>query len=177
MLKEKLGIDEKDVMILSWCIENPSISQSEIAERLKLSQPSVNARIQKLRKKGVLNTHVGMDYNKTNLILTRVDFVCEDGNACLSRLRQCPFFVNGFILTGKPNVSVMFAHENLKKINEIIDEQLRTDTTIRDIEVNVVVSTSHDYLLRMNVIKELTRKECSNPQSCRSCPETSKATC
>ena len=53
MITEKLGLDEKDINIISSYMQNPEISQSEIAEKLKLSQPSVFVRIQ-------LVTHTGL---------------------------------------------------------------------------------------------------------------------
>ena len=53
MLKERLNLDERDLKIVSWFMEDPYISQIDIAKRLKLSQPSINNRINKLREKRI----------------------------------------------------------------------------------------------------------------------------
>ena len=97
MISEKLGLDEKDIKILSYYMENPLISQSDVADNLKLSQPSVFVRIQKLKKKGFLNYNIGIDFNKTNLFMARVDLTAKDPHHLLNEIKKCPFFVNGFV--------------------------------------------------------------------------------
>ena len=89
MLKERLDLDDKDIKILSWFMEDPYISQLEIAKRLKLSQPSINIRIKKLKEKGVLNINTGINFNKTNLFLVRVDFTANKGGQILERIKNC----------------------------------------------------------------------------------------
>jgi len=169
MLHEKLGIDERDAKIISWYMENPHISQSEISKRLKLSQPSVNVRIQKLIKKGILNFDVGMSFNKSKLFLIRVDLTSKNPNVTLEKLRPCSFFVNGFIMSGKNNVSVFLVNEDLKKIDEIINEYIRSDANVSDINVNVVVSSARDYLFKINLDHELTPKTCYELNKCSEC--------
>ncbi len=169
MFLEKLGIDSRDAKIISWYTENPHISQNEISKRLKLSQPSVNVRIQKLIKKGILNFDVGMSFNESNLFLTRVDFTSKNPNETLEKLKGCSFFVNGFIMSGKNNVSIFLVNEDLKKIDEIINEYIRSDTNVSDINVNVVVSSSKDFLLKFNLDHELTPKACFELNKCKEC--------
>ena len=45
MIKEKLGLDDRDYTILQMLQRDPNTPQEEIAKALKLSQPSVWARI------------------------------------------------------------------------------------------------------------------------------------
>lgn len=49
-------LDETDRKIMSMLIENPKMSQAEISECLKISQPAVSLRMRKLEEKGVLTT-------------------------------------------------------------------------------------------------------------------------
>ncbi|NTV24041.1 MAG: winged helix-turn-helix transcriptional regulator, partial [Nanoarchaeota archaeon] len=72
MITEKLGLDEKDVKLISLMMDDPQISQSEIAEKLSLSQPSVFVRLQKLRKKGLIESTFGLSFSKTGLFVSRV---------------------------------------------------------------------------------------------------------
>ena len=106
MIKKRLGLDDKDIKIVDWMMNETGISQGEIAKRLKLSQPSINLRIQKLMKRGIINSNVGMSFNRSNLFLTRVDLTSKDPNMFLEKLKSCSFFVNGFIMSGKNNVSI-----------------------------------------------------------------------
>lgn len=173
MIFEKLGIDNRDAKIISWYMENPFISQSEISKRLKLSQPSINVRIQKLIKRGILKFNVGMDFNSSNLFLCRVDFTSKDPHQTLQRLKECTFFVNGFIMSGKNNVSIFIVNTDLRKIDEIINERIRTDSDVSDINVNVVVSSSKDFIFSMN-LHESTPKICYQLNGCKDCQRTLK---
>lgn len=170
MLKERLNIDDKDLKIISMFMENPSVSQNEIAEKLKLSQPSIFVRIQKLRKKGLLEHQVGLNFSKTRFFLCRVDLTAKIPNALLENMKNCPFFVNGFIMSGENNVSIMLVHEDLRKIDEIVNTHLRTVNTVSDIKVNVIVSSAKDMIFNIDLNQELNPKEsCSDPSSCDKC--------
>ena len=52
-------MDEKDRRILSLLRENPEIRQREIARLVGISQPSVGARIKKLKERGLISYVVG----------------------------------------------------------------------------------------------------------------------
>jgi len=169
MLLEKLGIDERDAKIISWYMEDPFISQSEISKRLKLSQPSINVRIQKLIKKGILKFNVGMDFNQSNLFLCRVDLTSKDPTATLEKLKHCSFFVNGFIMSGKNNLSIFIVNEDLKKIDEIINHHIRSDLQVSDINVNVVVSAVKDFVFGMKLNHETTPERCFRLNGCHEC--------
>ena len=53
-MKEFLDLDKRDREILSLLEQYPEMSQSDMAEKLKISQPSISARIYKLKKKGLV---------------------------------------------------------------------------------------------------------------------------
>lgn len=174
MINDKLGLDDKDVVIMSLFMGDPEISQAKIAKQLHISQPSINFRVQRLKKKGVLSFNVGTDFNKSNLFLARVDFTASDANEVLNRLSSCSFFVNGFIMAGKHNVSVFLVHEDLRKIEAIINDHLRSDNQISDINVNIVVSSKKDFLLKMDLSKEFSQERCKNINSCKACEDVEK---
>ena len=170
MIKEKLGIDNKDIKIISMFIENPETSQNEIAEKLKLSQPSVNVRIQKLKKSGILHTDVGISFEKSSLFLSRVDFTATNANDILEELKKCPFFVNGFVMSGKNNVSIFLVNEDLRKIDEVINKHIRNNEQISDINANVVVSSTHDFLFKLDLNREIDPSDkCYNLNTCKNC--------
>lgn len=163
---EKLKLDKRDIQIIDLVTHNPNISQSDIAHKLKLSQPSINSRLKKLKEKGVLAHNIGIEFNKAKLFMARVDFTATHANSILKNLKRCPYFVNGFIMSGKNNASVFFVSEDLHKIDEIINEQLRTNTQISDINVNVVVSSVNEFIFKPNF--ERKHKSCSK-KNCDVC--------
>ncbi|MBI5388895.1 Lrp/AsnC family transcriptional regulator [Candidatus Woesearchaeota archaeon] len=169
MFKEKLGIDDKDTKLLSLCMKQPEISQMELAKELAISQPSVNARIQKLKKKGLLSSSMGLDLSRTQLALARVDCTAPDADNLLSQLYGCSFFANGFIMSGKNNVSLFIAGANLKKIESIVNRHLRSNPSIKDISMSVVVSAARPFVCCLNLENEL-HHACEDPDTCKSCP-------
>ena len=169
MIKEKLGLDDKDMNILSWYMQAPLLSQQEIARRLQLSQPSVNMRIQKLTARGILSFHAGLNLRTSNLIMFRVDFTAKDAHAVLQNLKNCAFFVNGFIMSGKNNVSVFLVCDDLKQVDAIINEHIRSSPQISDISVNIVVNAAQDFPFKIDLQQELSSKPCFAPGACESC--------
>lgn len=168
MLKDKLRIDEKDTTLLTLVMEDPSISQHELASRLKLSQPSINARLHKLRDKGVLVHTAGIDAKRSELALVRVDFTCADAERLLAVLEGCSFFVNGFVMSGTRNVSVFLIGEDLRKVEHIVNRYLRSNPKVSGIELSVVVSTAKEFVCSVDLAKEHT-EACSDPDSCKDC--------
>ncbi len=168
MLKEKLGLDDKDVTILNTFMKNPEVSQSELAKALKLSQPSVNARVQKLKTQGLLSEQYGIDTNKADMSLVRVDCTAANAKELLAHLNQCSFFVNGFTLSGVHNVSMFIVAHSLKKIESIVDKHLRANPTVKNIEMSVVVSATNPFICQIDLEKE-QHESCQNPGSCETC--------
>jgi len=168
MLKEKLGLDDKDVIVLNTFMKKPESSQSELAKILKLSQPSVNARIQKLKAQGLLSEQYGIDTNKANMALARVDCTANNAKQLLDHLKQCSFFVNGFTLSGVHNVSMFIVAHSLKKIESIVDKHLRCNPNVKNIEMSVVVSATKPFICQIDLEKE-QHESCQNPGSCDTC--------
>jgi len=166
MIRERLGLDDRDLQILSWHMQNSNIPQQEIASRLKLSQPSVNVRIQKLKDRGILHQHSGINFNKTNLFLVRVDFVAKNASATLTRMKACPFFVNGFVMAGEKNASGYIINDSLQKVDEIINHHLRNDDSVSSIVSNVVVSSIKDHIITVDVNAEINQAECIDSGNC-----------
>ncbi|RJQ15596.1 Lrp/AsnC family transcriptional regulator [Candidatus Woesearchaeota archaeon] len=168
MLKEKLGMDKKDVKIVSLFMQNPDISQTELADALSISQPSINARLRKLKRNGVLARATGIEFNRANMYMARVDFTAANPEKLLNELKLCSFFVNGFILSGSNNVSIMIVAHDLKKIESIIDKNLRHNEAVKNINMSVVVSAAKPFICEIDLERE-HREECQNPGSCEDC--------
>lgn len=172
MIREKLGMDDKDLEIFAMFMENPLVSQNEIAQRLKMSQPSVFVRVHKLRNKGILCHSAGINFSMCNILLCRVDLTSRSPETLLENMKNCPFFVNGFIVSGKNNVMLILAHESLKKIDDIVNTHLRPLDSVSNIHVDVVVNSARDYVFQINLAQEIAPDEaCSGVGKCRQCTQ------
>src|SRR5512137_2209429 len=94
---ERLGLDDRDNTILSLVQNDPLVSQEAIAQKIKLSQPSVGARIRKLREKGILYTVNGVNFKVADLVLGKIDIITTDTLSILNGFKDCPFFINGLV--------------------------------------------------------------------------------
>lgn len=169
MITEKLDMDKRDVEIVNLYMKNPKYSQSEIAQELKLSQPSINARIAKLEKKGILAFNSGINFNQSELTLARVDFSAKKPKEIVDRMKNCSFFVNAFFVSGKTNVFLLLACENARKTEEIINTHLRTNPDISNITLTFMISSVKDFLINLDLTREVTSKHCYAPNGCKEC--------
>ena len=168
MLKDKIGIDDKDALLLSTLMQDAQTSQQALANKLKISQPSVNARVRKLKEKGVLVEAAGLDAKAAGLALARVDCTCTDTEKLLGKLSHCSFFVNGFILSGKRNLSLFLLGEDLEKVEDIVNIYLRGNETVSDVEVTVVVQSTKSFICAVDLANE-HQHPCNDKHGCAAC--------
>ncbi len=166
-LQRKLGIDMKDLKIMSLIIRNPDISQSEIAKKLKITQPSVNIRIKKLKQRGIIQFNAGFNLNETNLSVVKVDFTATNPTKILENIEKCPFFINGFVTSGKNNASLLLMHSDLKKIDDIINNHIRSKKEVSEINTAIVIHSIGKFILSIDLDRILTQ----NNSICKECPE------
>jgi DNA-binding Lrp family transcriptional regulator len=165
MIKDKLGLDARDNVIIQMLQKDPNVSQEDIAKKVKLSQPSVWARIRNLKAKGIINQIVGMDFKTVDLDLAKVDVSATDTQAIIDEFNDCPYFINAMITSGKFNVCLLFAGTDLKNIEGIVNHHLRGNPKVKDVELNIVISTAKKFVLPLNL--DCNSKECN--QDCKNC--------
>lgn len=159
---EKLGLDTRDNIILSMVQKNPNISQDEIARRVKLSQPSVGARL----KKGVLSTINGVNFRVVDLHLAKVDISSTDTTSIIQEFQDCSFFINALITSGKYNLCLFFMATDLKRLEGIVNHHLRNNPKVKEVEHNIVISTAKDFVLPINIDYDNKRQMCCE-QHCK----------
>lgn len=167
MIKDVLNLDDRDIKIITWFNQDPYVSQQEIASRLGLSQPSVNVRINKLKNRGLIKVKIGFDFNKVNLMLAKIDLVAKNAEELLTNLEKCPYFVNGFIVSGQKNVTIFISAENLKKIDDIVNSHLRENPDIQDVSMNIIVSSKKDFIFAIDVTAK--NPDCAHIKNCGHC--------
>ena len=122
MVREKVKLDQKDRKIVTLFHDNQDIPQEEIAKIVNLSQPSVAIRIKKLKERGIINNIVGVNLNKVGIYVAMVIVRTSNTTKILNMFRDCPFFLNGFVISGEKNLMLLMAGEDLASLESIIDE-------------------------------------------------------
>jgi len=175
-------IDEVDRKIVSLLTKNPEMSQSEISEFLKISQPAVGVRIRKLKDEGIITHLVGIDLKKSGLFLAKVDIETRESQRILDFFKVCPLYANGLVTSGKRNLCLFLLAENIRSIVACIDKHIRGNSDIVDMELNFVIAPTNDIILPITLDKEEKQTspcgekcfECSYYTSdrCLGCPRT-----
>ena len=169
-MREFLDLDKRDREILSLLELNPEISQNDMAEKLKISQPSVSARVHKLKQKGALSHVVGMNLKKVNLYMAKVDVIANNTSSVLEIFKECPYFLNGLIVSGKYNLCLFFIGEDIATLEAIVDGHLRSNPLVKGAEVSIVITTMKDLVMPVKMSFDISSTPpCGNGCNCKEC--------
>ena len=177
-MREFLDIDKRDREILSLLERNPEMPQSDIAEKLKISQPSVSARMHKLKQKGALAHVVGMNLKKVNLYMAKVDVIANNTSSVLDIFKDCPYFLNGLIVSGKHNLCLFFVGEDIATLEAIVDGHLRSNPLVKGAEVSIVIAPMKDLVMPIRMNFDLSSTPpCGNACNCKECAHHKSSRC
>ncbi len=170
-MREFLDLDKRDREILSLLELNPEMSQNDMAEKLKISQPSISARVHKLKQKGALSHVVGMNLKKVNLYMAKVDVIANNTSSVLEIFKDCPYFLNGLIVSGKYNLCLFFIGEDIATLEAIVDGHLRSNPLVKGAEVSIVITTMKDLVMPVKMSFDTSSTPpCGNGCNCKYCP-------
>jgi Lrp/AsnC family leucine-responsive transcriptional regulator len=164
------GIDEIDKKILRSLSENPELSQLELSEGLKISQPAISARLHKLKETGVLAYSVGTNIKKSQLFLAKIEIMTTGTEDVISFFDKCPLYLNSFLTSGKYNLTVLLVGENMRSIMSCVDSHMRNDPLIKEMEFNLIVTPIRDFIVPIKPV--LDKKEtipCETETCCNNC--------
>ena len=187
-MRDFLDLDKRDREILSLLEKSPEMSQNDMAEILKISQPSVSARIYKLKQKGALAHVVGMNLKKVKIHMAKVDVTANNTSSLLdvfigsaNRKSNCagsgdhmPDLVRR-VPGGIQDIPCfagifMLDHEDIATLEAIVDGHLRNNPLVKSAEVSIVITPLKDLImpLRMNFDFKDT-PPCGNQCKCEDC--------
>ncbi len=144
-------LDNKDKVILEILEDDPETSQDKIAKLAGLSQPSVGARVKKMKDMGIVNHTYGVNIKDPGLYILKADVKCRQPRDLLKLFEECPFFLNGFIVAGNRNLTMLFICEDLSTLEAIIDQHVRPSPDVHDIDVGIVVRSERDTVVPMRI--------------------------
>jgi DNA-binding Lrp family transcriptional regulator len=161
-------LDEKDRMIIKIIQENPKISQTEIAKLIGLSQPSIGSRIKKLKELGIIDHTYGVNLKNSKMYMLKVDVKCKNPNEILKLIKNCPFFLNGFVVAGNRNLILLFIGEDLSTLEAIVDKHIRPNPNVYDVDVGIIVRVEKSTIIPLNIGFEKSDKAPCN-SNCSEC--------
>ncbi len=186
MANSSMELDKKDKILLSLTYGDQNIPQEEIAKKLHISQPSVAARIKKLKQRGLIEQIIGVNLNKVHLKVAMVRLATTNTEKILNMFRDCPFFLNGFIISGKDNLVLLLTGDDMASLESIIDSHIRPDKDVQSVDFDIIITSIKDFVIPINIpINPLKQPPCElahkceecyayNTKRCLGCPSTGK---
>lgn len=154
MISEKLKLDDVDRKIITLVQEDPSLTHTEIAEKIDRSQPTVGMRIKKLEKSGILQFQPGINFKKVELFLATVEVNSKNPSEILDMARCCPFMLNAFRLSGAHNICILLASSKLEKLDAVVNYHFRNNPDVSMSSMEVVTEIAKDLILPIDFDSE-----------------------
>jgi len=161
-------IDEVDRNIIEIIQKEPMLTHTEIAKKVNRSQPTIGMRIRKLEKAGVLKFQAGINMKTIDLLLARVEIQTLKPEETVKLVKNCPYMLNAFRLSGKSNLSILVVSNKLAHLDEIVNHHFRKDPNILEVYMDIITDVTNDFVLPFDFNFEncgLT----SNNQCCGKC--------
>lgn len=157
MLSEKIGIDDIDCMIMDLIQKDPNLTHAQIAEYVNRSQPTIGTRIRKLQHLGVLKYQAGITLKNINLCSARVDIQTNNPQAAFNMIKNCPFMLNAFKLSGDMNISIIIVAVNYRVLDQIVNYHFRKNPVVTKVNMELIVDITEDLVLPLKFNIEHTR--------------------
>ena len=154
MISEKLKLDDVDRQIITLVQEDPSLTHTQIAEKINRSQPTVGMRIKKLEKSGILQFQPGINFKKVELFLATVEVNTKNPTEIMDMAKCCPFMLNAFRLSGEHNICILLASSKLEKLDAVVNYHFRNNRDVTMTSMEVVTEIAKDLILPIDFDSE-----------------------
>jgi hypothetical protein len=125
---------------------------------------------------GIVNHTYGINIKNHGLYILKVDVKCRQPRELLKLFDGCPFFLNGFIVAGNRNLTMMFICEELTTLEAIVDQHIRPSPDVYDIDVGIVVRAEKDTVVPIKINVEASN-EAPCDSDCGDCDYWSNELC
>ena len=147
MMSEKIRIDDIDCQIMGLIQKEPNLTHTQIAEHVNRSQPTIGMRIRKLEKIGVLKYQAGINIKVADLSFARVEIQTRNPREVYEVVKNCPFLLNAFRISGEINISILATGNNLKVIDQVVNSHFRNNPNILSCKIDIIADVVNDFVL------------------------------
>ena len=149
---EKVDYDDVDFQILKLLTNNARIPTIEIAEKLNLTTKTINERIKRLIKSGIiLKFEVGIDLNKLGYQLFKIDFYLREYskiNQIVKYIEKNPNLVYVDYTIGYADLELEFYLNNITQLHQIVEDLFKKfPGIIRNYTYFVVIKEYKNFIL------------------------------
>jgi len=159
MISEKIGIDQIDCRIMDLIQKAPNLTHTEIATHVNRSQPTVGMRIKKLENLGVLKFQAGINIKVADLCFARVELQTKNPKMAIEIVKNCPFMLNAFLLSGNSNMSILMVGLSFKDIDHIVNRHFRNDPNVFSVHIDIIADVVNDFVLPIDLNLEYGQLE------------------
>jgi DNA-binding Lrp family transcriptional regulator len=143
---KKVDIDNLDKKILEFLVSNSRITTIEIAQKLNSTVTTINSRIKKLVKNGVIFGYsVDIDWLKIDYYYYKVDIVLKDSKKTLQimdYIKNNPNFLLRHVSLGYVDLELIFILNNANQLYHIMEDlSLKFPDLIRNYKYFCTVKT------------------------------------
>jgi DNA-binding Lrp family transcriptional regulator len=169
------ALDRKDKTIITMLSADPQVPQEAMARELGLSQPSVAVRVRKLREAGAVSVSAGIDPFKLGLNVAKVDVAATNPAKVLEFFSGCPYFLNGYIVSGKSNLSIVLVAARISTLQSIVDGHLRRMPEVNDVDFNIVIYPAKPVVMPVDI--STGGRSCDHGSTCARCESRKTGRC
>ncbi len=112
---------------------------------------------------------VGMNFKEAGLNLAKVDIKTNNSVEILNMFKDCPCFLNGFVISGNENLCLFFIGEEISTIESIVDGKLRSDPRVENVDMSIVISPIDDLMFKVKMVTDRTTGESPCGSNCGAC--------
>ncbi|MFW9950062.1 MAG: winged helix-turn-helix transcriptional regulator [Candidatus Thorarchaeota archaeon] len=157
MINKNLNLDEIDLKLISLLKEDPYLTHTQIAEIVNRSQPTIGARLKKLKRKGILQIQAGLNFKKLDIHLAFVNLSTKNPKEIMEMAKYCPFMLNAFKIVGRYNIVILLLNTEIKKLEKIVNYHFRNNPQIQEVSLDIITDITKDFILPINAESEILK--------------------
>jgi len=106
----------------------------------------------------------------------KVDIKCKRPSKILGVFKDCPYFLNGFIVAGNRNLTLMFVDRDISTLESIVDKHIRSREDVFDVDVGLIVRGEKDTVIPFKIsINHSDEAPCKS--NCKECDHYKNELC
>ena len=146
-----MGIDQIDCRIMELIQKSPNLTHTQIATHVNRSQPTVGMRIKKLENLGVLKYQAGINIRVADLSFARIELQTKNPKKAIEDVKNCPFMLNAFRLSGNSNISILMVGLNFKNLDHVVNRHFRNDPDVINVHIDVIADVVNDFVVPIDL--------------------------
>jgi DNA-binding Lrp family transcriptional regulator len=119
-------------------------------------------RIRKLEALGVLKYQAGINIKVADLYFARAEIQSKNPEKIFNIVKNCPFMLNAFKLSGNTNISILLAGLSLKDLDHVVNHHLRGNPEIIYVHMDIIEDVAGDFVLPLDLNFDYTKVDLEN---------------